>query len=67
MSRKSIGCLNFGDLFEYTGSIYRVGSLIKNTNGYVACTNIHTRRVARFYIDTTVEDIKERKDAESST
>lgn len=67
MSRKSIGCLNFGDLFEYMGSVYRVGTLIKNTNGYVACTNIYTRKVTRFYIDTTVEDLKEQKDIESST
>lgn len=41
MSKTTIGWLKRGDLFEYMGSVYRVCSLIKNTNGYVACTNIY--------------------------
>ena len=53
--KPTIGLLYKGDLFMLNGKIYRVGSLIENTNGYVACVDIHTHKVKRFYIDTSVE------------
>jgi hypothetical protein len=51
----SIGFLRRGDFFWFGGVKYRVGRLIENTNGYVACVNTVTKKVKRFYIDTTVE------------
>lgn len=59
MNKTSIGLLYYGDLFEFNGEIYRVGNLIKNTNGYVACVNTKTHKVTRLYIDTTVLEVKE--------
>jgi len=55
---KSIGLLCRGDLFEFQGNVYKVGSLIENTNGYVACVDIHTHKVHRFYIDTSVNALE---------
>ena len=56
--KTSIGCLDLGELFMFNGNIYRVGKFIENTNGYVACVNIHTHKTTRLYFDTTVEDMK---------
>lgn len=44
-----------GDFFYFEGIKYKVGHLIENTNGYVACVDTITKKVTRFYIDTTVE------------
>lgn len=55
MRATTIGFLKRGDFFLFKGVIYKVGRLIENTNGYVACVNIHTKKVKRFYIETTVE------------
>ena len=53
--KTTIGFLRVGDTFLLDGTKYRVGHLIKNTNGYVACTDIVAKKVRRFYIDTTVQ------------
>lgn len=54
----TIGFLRTGDLFLFEGIKYRVGHLIEGTNGYVACVNVETRKVKRFYIDTDVEQVR---------
>lgn len=53
--KTTIGFLRVGDFFMFEGNKYRVGHLIENTNGYVACVNVDTKKVKRFYIDTDVE------------
>lgn len=55
MQKTTIGFLRTGDFFFFKGIRYRVGHLIENTNGYVACVNTETKKVTRLYIDTTVE------------
>ena len=40
----------------YDGKEYRVGILIGNTNGYVACVD-KDKKVRRIYIDTLVEKV----------
>lgn len=50
-----IGFLCRGDVFMYEGKKYRVGRLIENTNGYVACVDVESKKVKRLYIDTDVE------------
>lgn len=59
----TIGMLRIGQYFLLDGRKYRVGHLIDGTNGYVACTDItdEKRRVRRFYIDTSVEQLKPTK------
>lgn len=54
--RVSIGFLRVGDYFIYDDKLYRVGKLIKNTNGYVACVD-ENKKVRRFYIDDIVEKV----------
>lgn len=51
----TIGHLRIGDLFLFEEKIYKVGRLIEGTNGYVACVDVETKKVKRFYIDTTVK------------
>ena len=51
----TIGFLWFGDFFYFNGIKYRVGHLIENTNGYVACVDVSAKKVKRFHIDTTVK------------
>lgn len=53
----TIGCLRVGDIFLLDGIKYKVGHLIENTNGYVACVDVESRKVKRFYIDTMVEEV----------
>ena len=53
----TIGFLTKGEHFIFDGKEYKVGSLIENTNGYVACVNVSTKKVTRFYIDTDVERV----------
>lgn len=53
--KTTIGFLRTNDRFMLNGKEYKVGNLIDNTNGYVACTEIATKKVRRFYIDTEVE------------
>ena len=53
--KTNIGFLKVGDFFYFNGIKYRVGHLIENTNGYVACVDVAAKKVKRFYIDTTVE------------
>lgn len=54
----TIGWLYKGDLFKFNGRTYKLGNLIDGTDGYVACTDIETRKVTRLYIDTEVEPIE---------
>ena len=55
MSNKlALGYLKVGDHFRLDGKEYRVGRLIENTNGYVACVD-KDKKVRRIYIDTLVE------------
>lgn len=53
--KTTIGFLRKGDFFMFEGIKYKVGSLIENTNGYVACVDVESKKVKRFYIDTDVE------------
>lgn len=57
----AIGFLRAGQYFRLDGRKNRVGHLIDGTNGYVACTDItdEKRKVKRFHIDTSVEQLKE--------
>lgn len=55
----TIGFLRSGDFFLLDGIKYKVGHLIEGTNGYVACVDVESRKVKRFYIDTTVEVVRE--------
>lgn len=55
MQKTTIGFLRKGDIFILKGKKYKVGHLIDGTNGYVACTDIETHKVKRFYIDAQVE------------
>ena len=57
MSKKlSLGYLKTGEYFIYEDKEYRVGRLIENTNGYVACVD-KDKKVRRIYIDTLVEKV----------
>ena len=53
--KTAIGFLRKDEFFMFDGKKYKVGSLIEGTNGYVACVDVETHRVKRFYIDTSVE------------
>lgn len=53
----TIGCLRVGEFFLLDGIKYKVGNLIEGTNGYVACVDVESRKVKRFYIDTMVEEV----------
>ena len=53
--KTTIGFLRKGDQFTFDGKTYEVGRLLYNTNGYVACVNIESKRITRLHIDTTVE------------
>lgn len=55
---QSIGFLKLGDYFIFKGKRYRVGHIIANTNGYVACVG-DDGKVHRFYIDTIVQKVGE--------
>lgn len=50
-----LGYLKTNDLFTLDGNIYKVGHYIRGTNGYIACTNVETHKVERFYDMTIVE------------
>lgn len=52
----TIGYLKVGDFFLLDGRKYKVGHLIEGTNSYVACVDMESKKVKRFYIDTTVEE-----------
>ena len=55
MSKKlALGYLKTGEYFIYEGKEYRVGRLIENTNGYVACVD-KDKKVRRIHIDVLVE------------
>ena len=56
MKQTTIGMLHTGQYFILDGIKYRVGKLVRNTNGYVACTDISSgnRITKRMYIDTSV-------------
>ena len=54
----TIGCLRCGDFFSLDGRKYKVGHLIEGTNGYVACVDVEGKKVKRFYIDTTVDEVE---------
>ena len=53
--KTTLGFLRRGDLFIIDGVKYKVCRLIENTNGYVACVDVVTKKVKRFYIETDVE------------
>lgn len=55
MNKTIIGFMKKGDIFILKGKKYKVGHLIDGTNGYVACTDMETHKVKRFYIDQRVE------------
>lgn len=55
----TIGFLRTGDNFLLDGVKYRVGHVIEGTNSYVACTDVESKKVKRFYIDTEVDEVKE--------
>ena len=57
--KTTIGFLKKDDFFLHDGIKYKVGSLIDGTNGYVACVDVESKRVKRFYIDTDVEAVGE--------
>lgn len=60
----TIGFLTRGQYFMLDGRKYKVGHLVDGTNSYVACTDVTNdskKVVRRFYIDTTVEEVKEQK------
>lgn len=54
----TIGFLRHNDHFVLDGKEYKVGHIIDGTNSYVACVEIDTRKVKRFYIDTEVEEVR---------
>lgn len=54
----NLGFLRTNDHFVLNGKEYKVGHVIDNTNGYVACTDIETKKVKRIYIDTEVEEVR---------
>lgn len=54
----TIGYLCYGDLFRFDGKIYKVGRIIRGTDGYIACTDVKTKKVTRFYIDTDIEKVE---------
>ena len=56
--KKSLGFFKTGELFMFNGRVYRVGHLISNTNGYVACVDVITHKTTRLYIDVTVETLE---------
>ena len=58
MNKTTLGWLYVGDLFKFDNRVYRVGHCIPNTNGYVACVDIHTHKVTRFSIELEVEKLK---------
>lgn len=53
--KTQLGFLKHGDIFEFDGRKYKAGHAVDGTSGYVACTDIKTHKVTRFYIDTYVE------------
>ena len=55
--KTNLGSLRRRDFFLFDGRKYKVGHLIEGTNGYVACVDVESRKVKRFYIDTTVEEV----------
>ena len=55
----TIGWLKCGDYFLFDGIKYKVGYVIEGTNSYVACTDVESKKVKRFYIDTDVEVVSE--------
>ena len=55
MLKTTLGELIDGDVFFFNGKQYKSGHLIKNTNSYVACTDMLTHKVTRLHIDTPVE------------
>ena len=55
----TIGFLKSGDFFVFDGRKYKVGHVIEGTNGYVACVDVESKKVKRFYIDTEVKVVRE--------
>ena len=53
--KTQLGFLFTGDIFILNRNKYKVGHVIKGTNGYVACIDIDTHKVTRIHIDTNVE------------
>ena len=59
MSNKTtIGFLRRGDFFLLDGIKYKVGHVIEGTNSYVACTDVESKKVKRFYIDIYVDEVE---------
>lgn len=55
LKKTTLGRLYFNNLFLLDGNTYRVGRLIRKTNGYAACVDVKTKKTTRFHIDTIVE------------
>ena len=62
MSKKQLRFKRSGEFFKYNGKIYRIGHLISNTNGYVACVDIITHKTTRFHLDLEVEELQGSED-----
>lgn len=52
-----LGFLKTNDHFILNGKEYRVGHVIDNTNGYVVCIDVKTKKVKRAHIDVEVEEV----------
>lgn len=50
-----IGFLCKGDVFIFDGKKYQIRNLIENSNGYVACIDIESKKVTRLHMDVDVE------------
>ena len=55
LKKTTLGQLYFHDLFLFDGNTYRLGDLIRKTDGYAACVNVKTKKTTRFHVDTIVE------------
>lgn len=55
MKTTELGYLRTGDVFELNGKTYKVRHYISDSKGYVACTDVQTKKVARIHIMTDVE------------
>lgn len=50
-----IGFLCKGDIFIFEGKKYQVIKLIENSNGYVSCLDVESKKSTRLHLDVDVE------------
>lgn len=53
--KTTIGNLIKGEYFLFEDTVYKVGHVVNNTSGYVACTDTMDRHTKRLSIDLEVE------------